>query len=430
MGEGSMFTRAPTVFIVILTLGFALPALGCGGATGASSEQARLAPTAPAANVAHVTAGETAFAFDLFRALRSGDVNLAFSPYSAYLALAMTYAGARGDTERQMARVLATDISQEAFHPTLNTLDQSIRQSIAVSMDKGRVAELRTANSVWAEEELEFVPGFLDLLAQDYGAGIHLAPDLSSEESRRAINRWASEETGGAIPELVPPGALATASRVGLVLVNALSLSAPWQNPFDPQSTQPGSFHLVDGSDQQVQMMGQHFEFGYAQEEAYRAVELPFVGNRLSMLLILPAEGTFTEFADALDDATIATVRSALERTLVAVSMPRFRLTSHLLLREALQELGMSAAFKRELADFIGITEVADGMWIDQVLQSSEVTVDEGGVQASAGTAALLTVGGISDDAIVLDRPFLYLIQDDSTGAILFLGQVVDPAAG
>ena len=249
------------------------------------SEKTEVQSPATDADVAAVAEGETRFALALFRAVRSPDGNLAFSPYSLTMALAMTLAGARGETEQEMAAALGLTLPAKKIHPALNGLARELEQSAAVSKKNDLSLTLRQVASLWGQkgEIFTYLPGFLDLLAEQYGAGLYMADDLSSEEARLAVNDWAREETDGRVPELLPPGALTKGPPIYLVLANTLSLSAPWHWPFSPEQTTPGSFHLLGGSTREVPMMHQNMPFPYSEGSDYQAVELPYVGDEFGL---------------------------------------------------------------------------------------------------------------------------------------------------
>jgi serpin B len=380
-------------------------------------------------DLAELAAGNSGFAFDLYRALWKKDSNLFYSPYSISVALAMTYAGARNETERQMAETLNFTLAQDRLHPAFNALDLDLasRGEGAEGKDEGGF-RLNVANSIWGQKGYSFLQEFLDLLAENYGAGLRILDfQKAPEDSRIVINEWVSEQTEGKIEDLLPAGSIDALTR--LVLTNAIYFNAAWANPFAEERTHDGTFYLLDGAEVTAPMMEQTERFGYAEGEGYQAVELPYDGGQLSMVVLLPAAERFTEFASALDAELVATVLNEVRRAQVHLTMPRFTYESEFSLKRTLTELGMANAFS-SAADFSGMTGNLD-LAIDDVIHKAFVAVDEAGTEAAAATAVImmLTAAPGLPVEVTLDHPFIFLIRDIQTGAILFVGHVVNPAA-
>ena len=394
----------------------------------------RAAPTAAVADLAALARGNIAFAFDLYEALREDGGNLFYSPYSISLALAMTYAGARGDTETQMTDTLHFDLPQDRIHSTFNALDLGLASR--GRDDQGTDAEgftLRIANAVWGQHDYEFQQMFIDLLAENYGAGVRPANFReAAEESRATINDWIAEQTEDKITDLIPQGVIDNLTR--MVLTNAIYFKAAWALPFEERDTEEGPFYLLDGSEILVPMMHETARFGYAKGEGYQVVGLPYVGHELSMTILLPDEGRFREFEDTLDATLLERVLADTERKHVALVMPKFEFESQFGLAGTLGEMGMSNAFNSRTADFSGM----DGnscfagddscLVIKDVIHKAFVSVDEEGTEAAAATAVVAGETARRDPiGVAIDRPFIFLIRDLETGAILFLGRVLDP---
>jgi serpin B len=391
-------------------------------------------PSAPVAEVteaelAELALGNRAFAFDLYQILREEEGNLFFSPYSISLALAMTYGGARDGTEAQMAEALHFTLPQDRLHPAFDTLDQILasRGEGAEGKD-GEGFRLNVVNALWGQEGYDFLPAFLDLLAENYGAGMRLVDFInSSEQARITINDWASDETEGRIQDLIPPGILNSLTR--LVLTNAIYFNAAWAEPFEPKLTRDGPFYLIDGSEVTVPMMRQTTSLGYAEGEGYQAVELPYDGGELSMVILLPEAGGLAAFEDSLDAGQLDAIMDGLAYQQVALTLPKFEFDSDFSLSAALSRLGMPVAFSSD-ADFSGMTGNRE-LFIAEVLHKAFVSVDEAGTEAAAATAVMmqLTMAPESPPEVKVDHPFLFLIRDLETGTILFVGRVVDPNA-
>lgn len=400
--------------------------------TVSSDKQREMSPAVTPTDLVELVAGNSAFAFDLYQALKEKDGNLFYSPYSISLALAMTYAGARGETERQMANTLRFLLAQEHLHPTFNGLGlEMARRGEGARGKDGEGFRLNIVNAIWGQEGYEFLAEFLDILAENYGAGLRLLDFVGAPEiSRLTINKWVSEQTEDRIQDLIPQGTIDVMTR--LVLTNAIYFNAAWSKPFDDVMTGDGPFYLPAGDAVTVPMMRQTESFGYGEGEAYQALEMPYDGRELSMLVLLPRAGAFEAFEKSLDAGQVETILHDLARRRVALTMPRFKFESGFMLKETLAALGMAHAFSDD-ADFSGM----DGgrtVQISDVIHKAFVAVDEAGTEAAAATAVVMRAKSmpIMEEPleVTVDRPFMFLIRDIATGSILFMGRVVDPGAG
>lgn len=407
----------------------------CGGpAAGANVAQAdvtrEIAPNVSPDDLQSLATGNTAFALDLYQAVRGEPGNLFFSPYSISAALAMTYAGARGETEQQMAQTLHFALSQERLHPAFNALAQTLQAVPAQNEGEKYPFELHIANSLWGQQGYTFRPEFLETLARSYGAGLRLVDfKRDVEAARQAINSWVSEQTKDKIKDLIPPGTLSDDAR--LVLANAIYFKAGWRNPFEEELTANGPFTLVDGSQVSVPMMkwSKAESVRYAQGKGYQAVELPYQGDKTAMVLIVPDSGTWLAFESGLTARQLDDILAALDWQQVMVTMPKFRSETSLSLADTLAALGMPAAFTPGQADFSGMDGNRD-LAIGAVLHKAFVDVNEAGTEAAAATAIVMVATGLPAEPVWLtvDRPFIYLIRDTQTGTILFMGRLLNPA--
>jgi len=415
--------------------------VGCGGSGGVPSggqpagqsvrsERERvMSPDVVAPDLADVVDGNSVVAFDLYQVLREGNDNLFYSPHSISLALAMTYAGAHGETERQMADALHFTLPQDRLHPAFNGLDLELagRGEGAEGKDEEGF-RLHIVNAIWGQEGYEFLPEFLDVLAENYGAGLRLLDFAgAAEESRITINDWVSEQTEGRIEDLIPQGVIDTLTR--LVLTNAIYFNAAWSEPFEPDLTEDGAFYLLDGGEVSVPMMRQTTSFGYAEGEGYQAVELPYDGRELAMVILLPEAGEFETFEGSLDSGRVDGILKSLTYRQVALTMPKFEFESDFSLVEALAAMGMPVAFSGG-ADFSGMTGTRD-LFIGEVIHKAFVSVDEAGTEAAAATAVVMKLGAMPEKPVevTVDHSFIFIIRDIETGAILFVGRVVNPGA-
>ncbi len=402
-----------------------------------SDKQRITSPVASQVDLATLVDGNNDFAFEAYQTIK-GDGNVFFSPYSISIALAMTYAGARNSTEQQMADTLHFTLPQDRLHPVFNSLDLELAQrgqGAKGKDDKG--FRLNIVNALWAEKDFTFLQTFLDTLAQNYGAGIRLLDFKNAPEpARLTINDWVSEQTEGKIKDLIPQGAINALTR--LVLTNAIYFNAAWQNAFSKNNTSDGTFHLRNSGEVTVPMMHQTDRFTYTEGTDYQAVELPYDGRELSMVVLLPKEGQFNAFESSLDAGKVDAIVQGLEGKEVQLTMPRWEFTSSFGLNAALGDLGMPVAFvppvssgcTPQQANFSGMDGTCD-LYISDVIHKAFISVDETGTEAAAATAVIVGVTSMPmpEETVVMtiDRPFIFLIRDIQTGTILFLGRVMDP---
>ncbi len=397
------------------------PALARSDLPRASADPAAATDAATAVN---------AFGFDFYRALLAQPgSNVVISPASVAIALAMARAGARGETAAEMDAVLRS-LGTDQGAAGINALDQALsRRSGTYTARDGRGYDLTLtiANAPFAQRDEAWQQPFLDALAQRFGAGLRLVDyRADTEGARRQINTWVDEQTHQRIPELIVPDVLDQLTR--LVLVNAIYLKAPWAQPFDPAVTKPGTFTRLDGTTVDVPMMAIGDSFAYAEGPGWRAVELPYVGEQIAMTIIVP--DNLTDYQGTLDADSFAQVTAALSSREVELTMPRFAAETKASLASVLEELGMPLAFDPDQADFSGMT-TQEPLYISDVIHQANITVDEKGTEAAAATAVVMEAGAAPTEPVHMnvDRPFIFALRDLQTGAILFLGQIVDPAA-
>lgn len=422
------------IVIAVLVLVLLVPVIGCippaAGEEIKSDKDRITSPDVSSREQALLEEGNSAFAFELYQALREEDGNLFYSPYSISLALAMTYAGASGKTADQIADTLHFPLDQGRLHPAFNWLDAELasRGKGAAGKD-GKGFRLNVVNAIWGQKDYEFLPAFLDVLAENYGAGLRILDFINeTEESRLTINAWVSNQTEGRIEELIPQGAIDAMTR--LVLTNAIYFNAAWKYSFDKDATSPGPFYLLKGGQVTVPMMKQTESFGYTAGQGYQAVELPYDGGELSMVILLPASGNFAAFEKGLEAEQVSDIISELQPSEVALTMPKFKFESQFSLKDTLARMGMPTAFSPSEADFSGMTRNRE-LFISDVLHKAFVAVDEAGTEAAAATAVIMEFTAMPETPVevTIDRPFIFLIRDIETGAILFVGRVLNPEA-
>jgi len=392
-----------------------------------SEKQREQSPEIAPADISSLTDGNSVFAFNLYKLLSQEEGNLFCSPYSISAALAMTYAGAREDTEKQMADTLQFYLSQNQLHPAFNSLDQELASRGEGAKGKdGEGFRLNIVNAIWGQKDYAFLTSFLDTLAENYGAGLRILDFISeTEPSRIAINDWVSDETEGRIEDLIPQGTISQMTR--LVLTNAIYFNAAWQYPFEEDATSPGVFYLLNGDEVTVPMMEQQESLSYTKADNYQAVELPYDGQELSMVMLLPNSGQFETFEKDIEYQQVKDIIENLERREVRLTMPKYEFASSFGLKKTLIDMGMPVAFSAG-ADFSGMTGEKD-LFISDVIHKAFVSVDEAGTEAAAATAVIMELTAMPETPVevTLNRPFIFLIRDIETGAILFVGRVMNP---
>jgi len=422
------------IIVIVLALVLVLPVIASiqmaqpvAGEVLESDKERITSPDVSTSEQASLIEGNSAFAFDLYRALKEEDGNLFYSPYSISLALAMTYAGARGETAEQMAATLEFMLEQDRLHPAFNWLDAELasRGEGAEGKD-GEGFRLNIVNAIWGQKDYKFLSDFLDVLAENYGAGLRILDFITeTEKSRVTINDWVSDQTEGRIEDLIRQGAISELTR--LVLTNAIYFNTAWAYPFDEDMTSGGQFYLLDSGQVSVPMMKQTESFGYTEGEGYQAVELPYDGGELSMVILLPEAGQFEAFEEELQAQQASDIISDLQPARVALTMLRFEFDSEFSLKDTLAEMGMPIAFS-SAADFSGMTGNRE-LFISDVVHKAFVAVDEAGTEAAAATAVIMDLTAVPETPVevTIDRPFIFLIRDIETGAILFVGRVMNP---
>jgi serpin B len=369
-----------------------------------------------------VAQGNTIFALDLYNKLKETEGNLFFSPYSISTALAMTYAGARGNTEKQMAEVLHFTLDQKKLHPAFARLEAQLN-----SMQDNRNIELTVANALWTQKDYVFLREFLDLTKNNYGAALNLVDFKKAHEAvRMKINAWVEEKTKNKIKDLIKPGVLDPLIR--LVLTNAIYFKGNWESQFEKSKTKEAPFWLAPGKSVKVPMMTRKQKFNYMENDRLQILELPYVGNDLSMIVVLPKkiEGV-TQLESVLSVDNLNTWLNLLRKREILVYLPKFKTSSQFSLGEMLSSMGMSDAFTAH-ADFSGMTAKQE-LYISSVIHKAFVDVNEEGTEAAAATAVAMKLLSMPAPPPVFraDHSFIFLIRHNPSGSILFLGRITNP---
>jgi serpin B len=435
--------RAPVASRRLFAVAF-LVAVGCGadaavapspppppGAPVASTQQ-RITVDAPAADVAAVVASNTQLGLDLKRALvgATPQDNLVFSPYSVSAALAMAYGGSAGTTHDAFDRVLHLTVAEPTYHRAMNTLDRQLaaRGQGAHGVD-GQAFHLDVTNQLFADMHSTFLPAYLDLLAQEYGADARLLDFRNAPDpSRVSINDWVTQKTGGYIQDLLALGIVTRDTRG--VLVNAIYFNAAWAKRFDAAATTDAPFRLLDGTTATVKTMRTTLSSQAATVDGVEVVSVPYDGRELSLVILMPAAGSFADWERALGAADIARYAAARKSEELDLSMPKFTTRTSSKLTQVLKDLGLAAAFSPDQADFSRMS-ATEPLLITDVVHQAIIIVDERGTVAAAATGVGIGTSSAPPPPrrVLIDHPFVYLIRDEPTGAILFLGRCVNPGA-
>jgi len=361
------------------------------------------------------------FALDLYRELKDSEENIFYSPWSLSTALAMTYEGARSRTADEMQEVLHIPEDDENRRGSFKKIQDEINR-------EGKDYELYTANALWPQKDYPFLESYMNVIRTYYdGEVTNLDYITETEKSRQTINSWVEDKTKDKIKDLIPPGVLDPLTR--LVLTNAIYFKGVWVKQFNENDTQEQDFLVSPEKTVRVPMMsltGEEARFNYTETEEVQVLELPYEGEGVSMLVILPKEDTLDSVEESLSMGKLSQWKSNLQEQEVHVFLPRFKLETKYFLPETLKEMGMLTAFT-ENADFSGMDGTRD-LFISNVIHQAFVEVNEEGTEAAAATAVVMARGRPRYKVFRADHPFIFIIQDKKTGNILFLGRLKDPA--
>ncbi len=391
---------------------------------------ALLAGSCPASDVEDLAVDNTRFALKLYKELNDGSGNLFFSPYSISTAMAMTWGGARGETASQMAGALeftlkpdkeGGPLGRERLHAAFGELQRSLR----AAGGKGGV-EMSIANALWPQNKYRFLKSYLKQIKEEYGSTGRPLDYRSPEEARGVINRWVEGETRQKIKDLLPEGSIDPLTR--MVLTNAIYFKGNWATQFKVTNTHKLPFQLASGKSQKTPMMFQKGNFGFFQDEEIQALEMPYKGEKVSMVVLLPRKvDGLAALEKSLSVAKLSGWLGKLRRIKVDTLFPKFKMTSRFELSSHLQNLGMKKAFSD--ADFSGM-DGSRKLYLSGVFHKAFVEVNEEGTEAAAATGAVLGRRSIRrGPSFRADHPFLFLIRDKATGSILFLGRYAQPAS-
>jgi serpin B len=397
----------------------------CGGASekvqsdDPSATVTRVAPIPAAGTLSTVATGENAFGLDLFRQVAPGAMhdNTAISPVSIANVLGMVLAGSKGETAQQILDALHVTMPAAQLHAAVGGLVR------VLALDNSDDVVLQQADRVWIDNGLNVLSSFRAELAREYAAQLGRIDFSDTQAAADAMNAWAAQATHGKITKFIDPQQLDDAR---LVLANAVYLDAKWAQPFDKSATAPAPFFVTPTGPVDVPTMHETTSLAVAEGGGYAAVALPYAGNKLEMDVIMPND--FASFERSLDPAKLNAIVSSMRTGEVALSLPKFELrASFPNLKQPLEQLGIRAAFGN--ADLSGIDGQRD-LFLSAVVHETFVHVDEEGTVAAAVTGGVMTATAIArPEPIRIDHPFVFVIRDVATGAILFVGHVMNPRA-
>lgn len=367
--------------------------------------------------------GMETFALAVYQEVCQEKGNQFYSPLSLSLALGMALEGARDETASQMAGVLHLPLDESRRR-------EGVAQLIALVNMPARKSRLHLANAIWLQKDFQVLKTYLEVVASIYdGRATNVDFINRREEARRMINDWTAEKTADKIKDLIPPGVLNPLTQ--LVLTNAVYFRGLWLLPFNPELTRPEKFYLDEGKEVEVPMMrltGERARFPYLETEDWQLLEMLYEGKDLSMLILLPRQKDLSRLESKLTAEALETWKKELKEERVDVYLPRFKMETKYFLKEKLVSLGMPIAFSSQ-ANFSGINGQKD-LFLQQVIHQAFVEVNEEGTEAAGATGVIVSrTAYIPEKKFIFraDHPFLFIIQEKTSGVMLFLGRLVDP---
>lgn len=363
------------------------------------------------------------FGMNLYQHLKTSPGNLCFSPTSLQIALAMTGAGAEGSTKNEIAEALNLDLHDENIHQSMYDLQLHLSE-----LTKADSLDVKLANRLWASDSIKLRDSFSKITRDQYQAEAEILNFQEVETARKTINDWVALNTENRIGELLPQGSLTPTTE--LVLTNALYFQGQWNLPFEEKRTKPGLFYVSDHKSVETQLMNRKGKFRYAKIDDKQVIELPYGDGQLSMLVFLPdSQQGLLAIENQLNPETLNAWLSQLKNQKVAVTFPKFTMRSNPKLVNALKGLGIESAFDFKQANFSGITE-NNNLAIADVIHEAEIEVSEKGTEAAAATAVITKAPSAAAQKTPIfraDHPFIFMIRDQASEAILFMGRLENP---
>ena len=366
------------------------------------------------------------FAFDLYSRYQSKDGNMFFSPYSISSALAMTYEGAKGQTAQEMQSVLHLPSDIEKIHSGFADINNGLNAA-------GKPYMLSVANALWAQKDYPFKQDYFNIVDTYYGGKVtNLNFVKETEKSRVTINTWVEDNTNKKIKDLIPKGILSEDTR--LVLTNAIYFKANWSSKFNVRSTSDGQFKLSSGQGITTSLMHQTSSYNYSENSDMQMLEMDYLGNDLSMLVILPKENNLAQLESSFSKEKLDAWKKNMTNEKVQVTLPKFKFEEKYFMKDDLKAMGMPTAFDGSRADFTGMwtRQNDENLYISQVIHQTFIEVAENGTEAAAATAVIMaetTSIRVEEPPKIFtaDHPFIFIIQEKDSGNILFMGRMSDP---
>lgn len=379
-----------------------------------------------ASNPQGVVEGNNKFAFKLFHQVQGGTIgNQFYSPFSISTALAMVYAGAKNETALQMSQTLNFAPSDN-FHSDYKHLLRRLHDGT-----EGKI-KLNIANGLWAQKDFKFLDTYFDIVKSNYASelkNVDFKDNVEREATRNDINTWVEKNTNNKIRNILSQGDLNALTR--LVLVNAIYFYGDWATPFTKELTKTKDFTLIDGTKATVPFMNLGDRYNYYEDSKIQAIEIPYKDNKASMVILLPnTTDGIAELGKSLDYKYYQEIIEGLQSTDVHLSLPKFKMDLQLELSSTLSQMGMPLAFSQTGTDFSGMTGNRD-LFISKVIHQAFVNVDEKGTEAAAATVVTMertmAPHHVEPKLFNADHPFVFLIKDNTTGSVLFMGKIVRP---
>ncbi|MGA3013145.1 MAG: serpin family protein [Bacteroidales bacterium] len=379
-----------------------------------------------AENPTAIAEGNNKFAFKLYNELKNkSDKNIIYSPFSISTALAMVYAGARNETADQIRQVMNFQPGEQfnlEYKNFLKTLSDSSQNHI----------KLNIANGLWVQENFNFYDSYLGLVTTNYDSELKRVDFINKDARERAtvdINTWIEHKTNGKIRDILDRNSLDSFTR--MVLVNAIYFYGDWAQPFQQEFTHPQDFFLSEQSHVNVPFVNRIARYNYYEDSTIKAIEIPYKDNKASMLIFLPNDRNGIAGFDMLFDYKYyVKVIDNLQSNEVSLAFPKFTTTYHKELEDILPNMGMPLAFSPLNADFSGMCDIREHLYIKKVIHQAFIKVTEEGTEAAAATVVIMKAGSariINIKHFIADHPFIFLIKDNTTGSILFFGKLMNP---
>jgi serpin B len=377
-------------------------------------------------NHQEIVEGNNKFAFKLYKELKSdSDKNLFYSPFSISTALAMVYTGARTETAQQISQTMNFPLG-EKFHSDFKQLLNGLNEGT-----EGKI-KLNIANGLWAQKDFNFLDSYFDIVKSNYFSelkNVDFVDNTEREKSRKDINAWVEQKTNDKIKDLLSQDDLNSMTR--LVLVNAIYFYGDWETPFKKSATAPKDFFLLNKNQVKAPFMNEQEIYNYYEDSKIKAIEIPYKDNKASMVIFLPnKKNGITEFEKSFDYKYYQDIIAAFQSNEVRLSLPKFQTTYKINLGTTLSQMGMPLAFSPNSADFSGMTGKRD-LCISEVIHQAFINVDEKGTEAAAATAVVIKATAVrmptEPKIFNADHPFIFIIKDNTTGTILFLGKIMNP---